>query len=52
MQPNKKILEKKREKKKKIREKKRGEMGCHVGSKNDEEHGTDFCFFSNIIEVT
>ena len=32
--------------------KKRGEMGCQVGNRNDEERGTHFCFFPNITEVT
>jgi hypothetical protein len=32
--------------------KKRGEMGCQIGNKNDEERETHFFLFSNITEVT
>ncbi len=46
MQPKRKYWKKREE------EKKRGEMGCQVGNKNDEERGTHFSFFSNITEVT
>jgi hypothetical protein len=46
MQPKRKYW-KKREK-----EKKRGEVRCLIGNRNDEDRGTHFCFFSDITEVT
>jgi len=34
--------------KKERNRKKRGEMGCYVGNRNDEERGAHLCFFSDI----